>query len=150
MWGAAFVETRCAGSLGRSGRVGWGIRDGFGSILAPRTVAPLLPSPMEPLLFLCSHPLQLCYPSPVSLYPCIESLAGLEGERFPRPLSPRPTALSSWSFTFLLLVSLPTSTPVFSFCLLLPQFLSLLWLTPSPTPTCRQLARWAGASCSCK
>lgn len=150
VWGAAFVETRCAGSLGRSGRVGWGIRDGFGSILAPRTVAPLLPSPMEPLLFLCSHPLQLCYPSPVSLYPCIESLAGLEGERFPRPLSPRPTALSSWSFTFLLLVSLPTSTPVFSFCLLLPQFLSLLWLTPSPTPTCRQLARWAGASCSCK
>lgn len=127
-----------------------GVGDGFGSILAARTVAPLLPSPMEPLLFLCTHPLQLCCPSPVSLYPCIESLAGLEGERSPRPLSPRPTALSSWSFTFLLLVSLPTSTPVFSFCLLLPQFLSLLWLTPSPTPTCRRLARWAGASCSCK
>ena len=117
------------------------------STLCPQKRAHLL---REPLLFLCTHPLQLCCPSPVSLYPCIESLAGLEGEKSPRPLSPHPTAVSSWCFTFLLLVSLPRSTPSFSFCLLLPQFLSLLWLTPSPTPACRRLARWAGASCSCK
>lgn len=27
MWGVAFVETRCAGSLGGSGRLGWGVWD---------------------------------------------------------------------------------------------------------------------------
>ena len=154
-------EGACVGSGICGNQMCWQLREkwqsgvgdrggGFGSILAARTAAPLLlPSPLEPLLFLCTHPLQLCCPSPVSLYPCIESLAGLEGEKSPRPLFPHPTALSSWRFTFLLLVSLPSSTPSFSFCLL-PQFLSLLWLTPSPTPTCRRLARWAGASCSCK
>lgn len=96
-------------------------------------------------LFLCFCPLQLCFQSPVS-----NPWQGVEGEERPLPLPPLPAAVSSGSFTFLLLVSLPPP-PRFSFCLLLPQFLSLMMcLTPSPTPTCRRLARWAGASRSCK
>lgn len=149
VWGVAFVETRCAGSLGGSGRVGWGIWDGgwshFGRQDCPPPPPPVLRSLDFPSFFLCFCPLQLCFQSPAS-----NPRQGVEGEERSLPLPPLPAAVSSGSFTFLLLVSLPPH-PRFSFCLLLPQFLSLMmWLTPSPTPTCRRLARWAGASRSCK
>lgn len=149
--GSGICGNQMCWQLTRSGRVGWGIWgwDWFHFGRQDRR------SPSPPKSY-GAFPVSLHPPSSALLsescilYPCIESLARLEGEKSPRLLSPHPTALSSWSFTSLLLVSLPPSAPFFPFCLLLPRFLFLLWLTPSPTPTCRRLARWAGASCSCK
>lgn len=154
MWGVAFVETRSAGSLGESGRAGWGVLD-WGSISAAGTAPPSpLPSPMEPLfsLVLGTPPaLQLCFQSPVMESWGENPGGGVGGEeRSPHsvPFCAVSLALCCWGFTLLLVSLLPA---VFSFCLFLPRFLSLLlWLTPSPTPPCRRLARWAGASRDCK
>lgn len=43
MWEVAFVETRCAGILGGSGRVGWGVQ-GWGLFHFGHQYTPSLPS----------------------------------------------------------------------------------------------------------
>lgn len=151
VWGVAFVETRSAGSLGESGRAGWGVLD-WGSISAVGTAPPSpLPSPMEPLFSLVlgtPPPLQLCFQSPV-----MESWGGSGRRGEVSPLCPFPFCGCLLGSVLLGLHSpLGFSAPSrFSFCLFLSRFLSLLlWLTPSPTPPCRRLARWAGASRDCK
>lgn len=110
---------------------------GVGSILATRAApSPLHPSPLSlncpsP----CTHPLGLCFHSPIW-----STWRGEEGARSPPSLL--LAAVSSWSFTFLLLVSLlsPPPTPTFSFCLLLPWFLSLLMGLLPPHPA----SSWPG------
>lgn len=134
MWGVAFVETRCAGGLGGSGRVGRGCLVHFGHQDAP-------PLPSRFLWSLFS--LFLCNPAPSAVL----WVPGGERKGVPPFLLLSPHCPSSE-----LLFSSRSSAPThFPFCFFLPHSLSLLtWLTPSPDTPCRRLARWAGASRSCK
>lgn len=149
VWGVAFVETEMCWQLRGKwqsgvGGLGWGFH--FGHQDGP---SPTPPSVLWSLS-LPSFPAPSRPSSAVLSESCILYLilgGDLEERWSPHCLVPSCSP-SLASFTLLLVSLLP---PSFSFCLFLPHFLSLLmWLTPSPTPPCGRLARWAGASRSCK
>lgn len=150
VWGVAFVETRCAGSFGGSGRVGgWGFWIAVCSISATTTAPSLAPpNPMEPLFsfLLCTH-----RHSAMLQESCVESLGERGRKDVPLPslsflllspissLLPRHFPPLDFSAPAFFLLSFPASFP-------LPADVA----DPSPTLPCRRLARWAGASRSCK
>lgn len=123
---------------------GFGLGFHFGHQDCPSPVPPppvlwslSLPSSSAPALFSCAFRVL-----------CLESVGEREGGEASPTLSLFFLPLSPW---LELLSPLGFSAPTcFSFCLFLPHSLSLLmWLTPPPPPR-RRLARWAGASRSCK
>lgn len=133
------MQTRCAGSGEWQSGVG-DIGLGFVPFRPPGLPLPHFSQVLWSLFSLCLYPLLFSYAVGV-LY----QIPGGEkrGEVSPLYLC---CYLRCSSFTLFLLVSLLPPSSVF-----LPLFLSLLmWLVPFPTSPCRQLARWAGASRSCK
>lgn len=134
------MQTRCAGSGEWQSVVG-DIGLGFVPFRPPGLPLPHFSQVLWSLFSLCLYPPLFSYAVGV-LY----QIPGERGE-VKCPLSVSFCCyLRCSSFTLVLLVSLLPPSSVF-----LPLFLFLLmWLVPFPTSPCRQLARWAGASRSCK
>lgn len=119
MW-ELFVETRCWQL--RSMVVGVG--DGFVPFWPPGPSSPSPESYGASPCFSVPTPLQLCCPSPVSLYPLYRILTGLEGERSPPSSVPvpllslllelhfPPLALSAHLHPGFFLLSSPASVPL--------------------------------------
>lgn len=134
------MQTRCAGSgEWQSGMGDIGL--GFVPFRPPGLPLPHFSQVLWSLFSLCLYPPLFSYAVGV-LY----QIPGGERRGEVSPLCLFLLLSSLLQLHSVLLVSLLPPSSVF-----LPLFLSLLmWLVPFPTSPCRQLARWAGASRSCK